>query len=392
MQDLPQTSPTRLSNLSDAAGKTIGRPLKVRVGHVEDYEQIAALQTRNNFTALTCKEWTALWEGNPACKHLGGQWPIGWVLETHNRQIVGWIGNIHSAFRYRGRSLRAVTAWSWLVEAAHRGHGMLLVNRFLRQSGVDLFICTNVSPVSEPFVKRLGFSRVPRGDWRKSGFWVTNFRGFTQFALRSKHLPRTPVLTYPMSTILFCRQLYHARLRASSHVAKLELCSEFDGRFDDFWEQLHHQNENVLLADRTRATLTWHFRIPRLQQNLWILAVCKGSRLVAYAIFDRQDNPATGLRRVRLVDFQSLMGSEDSIRTTLSWMLKKCREDGIHVLEVNGCWLNRPELPRVTPPFCRTLASWQYYYKAGNTPGLNEVLKDPQVWSPSAFDGDISLF
>jgi hypothetical protein len=43
-----------------------------------------------------------------------------------------------------------------------------------------------------------------------------------------------------------------------------------------------------------------------------------GRRLVAYAIFDRPDNPKYGLRRVRLVDFQSLDGTTALLPTILS--------------------------------------------------------------------------
>jgi len=93
---------------------------------------------------------------------------------------------------------------------------------------------------------------------------------------------------------------------------------------------------------------------------------------------------------VRLVDFQALSGSEEALGVTLRWMLSRCREDGIHVLEVTGCWLNRPGLPRIVVPYCRTLPSWTYYYKAREK-RLSEALRDPAVWAPSSFDGDSSL-
>jgi hypothetical protein len=44
------------------------------------------------------------------------------------------------------------------------------------------------------------------------------------------------------------------------------------------------------------------------QRRVWILTACKGSRLVAYAVFDRQDNIASGLKRVRFVDFSGPEG------------------------------------------------------------------------------------
>jgi len=175
-----------------------------------------------------------------------------------------------------------------------------------------------------------------------------------------------------------------------SSTSEIELCTDFDSRFDDFWEDLKYQNDNVLLADRTRETLQWHFRSALSRRRASILAVSKGSRLAAYAIFDRQDNHALGLRRVRFVDFQALNGSEDALRPALCWMLRKCREEGVHSLEVTGCWLDRPGLPQIRAPYHRTLSSWGYYYKATNRE-LSEQLKNPKVWAPSSFDGDSSL-
>ena len=144
-------------------------------------------------------------------------------------------------------------------------------------------------------------------------------------------------------------------MRLRSSACEIAPCYWFDRHFDHFWDELQHQNENVLLAVRTPETLAWHFRRMLSQQRAWILGAYQGSRLTAYAVFDRQDNPATGLQRIRLVDFQALKGSEGALSSALSWMLNKCREQGTHVLEVAGCWLDRPGLPRIRPPYQRTM-------------------------------------
>jgi hypothetical protein len=364
---------------------------KVREASLADYEQIAALQIRNGFSARSYEDWITLWEGNPVYQQWEGQWPIGWVLETENRDVVGWVGNIPSAYQFRKRQLYAATPGSWVVDGSHRGYGMLILNRLLRQKDVDLFVCSNVSSVSEPFTIRLRFSKVPVGAWNKSGFWISNYRGFVRIALQSKAVPLAAAMVHPLSAALVswdrCRDGW---VRPRSLLSNIERCWEFDSRFDIFWTELQRQNENVLLPVRTRETLTWHFRKALQQQTVWILAAHQGSRLVAYAIFDRQDNPAIGLRRVRLVDFQALNGSQDALLSALSWMLHECRAEGIHLLEILGCWLNRPGLPRVTAPFYRTMPSWSFYYKATD-PNLTAQLRDPRVWAPSSFDGDTSL-
>src|SRR5437879_6001489 len=113
-------------------------------------------------------------------------------------------------------------------------------------------------------------------------------------------------------------------------------------------------------------------------QNLWVLATSIGSRLIAYAIFYRQDNLVLGLRRVLLVEFQSLSGGEKLIGPALCWMFQRCREEGIHVLEYAGCWLDRPGLPRISAPYRRSLSSWTHYFRA-SPKDLSEMLGDPKT-------------
>jgi hypothetical protein len=71
-------------------------------------------------------------------------------------------------------------------------------------------------------------------------------------------------------------------------------------------------------------------------------------------------------------------------------MMNRCRKEGIPFLEVTGCWLNRPSLPRVVAPYHRNLPCWAYYYKAKEKQ-LSEALQDSAAWAPSSFDGDASL-
>ena len=367
-----------------------GQLVTVREAIFEDYAKIAALQLRYGLTARSFDDWSAFWNDNPAFKEKTGHWPMGWVLETQSGEIVGSLINLPVSYEFQGRRLCAASGCSWVVDARHRTHSMPLMLRFLKQKDVQLFMSATVGPKAEPALKVLRFSRLPVGNWQQSAFWITNYRGFSQSALTSKSVTFARAISYPLSAALFCRDKAKFGSRIKGSPFQIELCSGFDNRFDDFWEELSRQNQRVLLGVRTRETLAWHFRDALVQQNAWILTASIGSRLVAYAVFDRQDKPALGLTRIRLVDFQAIDGCQDALRSVLLWMLHKCRRERIHVLEVVGSWLGRPEFPRLVPPHRRLLASWTYYYKA-NDPDLHEVLKDPAVWAPSSFDGDASL-
>ena len=364
---------------------------KIREACFEDYTQIAALQSRNGLATRSREEWAALWIGNPVFEQRRGQWPIGWVLETEGGALVGFIGNLPVAYSYRGQDLVAATGISWVVDPGYRGYSMSLLGCILRRKDVDFAIGTTISANAEQGYRALGWSRVPVGAWDKSEFWITNYRGFSESVLRMKSIPLSWALSYPAAAGLFLRdKITGPGMTADRSNSRIEPCGQFDSRFDDFWAELKHQNHNVLLAVRSRETLDWHFQYSLRRGKTWILAFCEGSRLSAYAIFNRQDNPASHLQRVRLIDFQALRGFEAVLPVLLGWGLQKCREQGIHILESVGCWAVRPGLPKIPAPYSRTLPSWSYYYKA-NSPELRTTLKDPAAWVPTSFDGDASL-
>jgi len=99
---------------------------------------------------------------------------------------------------------------------------------------------------------------------------------------------------------------------------EVKACSDFDDRFDVFWEDLKKKNRHSLLAVRTREVLDWHFKYALLGNQLWIVTVVDGSRLVAYAIFKKMLNRGSGVKQVMLVDYQSLEASTSMLEPVLS--------------------------------------------------------------------------
>lgn len=387
-RDAHGTSPCKASPNDTRVPK--GAP-RIREAVFDDYAQIAALQIRNGLNTRSYLDWMTLWKSNPVYEELQHRFPIGWVLETAEGEIVGSIGNIALACHFRGRNLRAAAACDWVVDPRHRGSSMHLLDRFMSQNDTDLFMTTTASANSEPALKMFEWSKVPTEEWNKSAFWVTNYPGFAKSVLNLKSVPMPEFLSYPVSAALFCRDiLRHSETRLNGSNSDLELSPGFDHRFDEFWGELKQQNHNVLLPNRSQETLAWHFRLPLMRRQLTILSKSKGSRLVAYAIFDRQDTPAWGLKRIRLVDFQALNDFENILPSAISWMLRKCRQDGIHILENVGSWVNLSKLPQLPKPYYRALPATLYYYHAPNKL-LSETLNNPAVWAPTTFDGDASI-
>jgi hypothetical protein len=371
-----------------AAGKA-GRGFKLREASFEDHAQIASLESRYGLMSKNYDEWSHLWLGNPVYRDLQPGWSIGWVLEDQQRQVVATMGNIPLLYELGGRRILAASGRHWAAEPEYRSASLILLERVVNQKNVDLYLNNTVAVRSVPAVNALGCLRVPVGVWDESGFWITSYHGFSERFLAWKNVPLHKPLSYGLAAAAYFKDRFaKSGLRESD--VEVTACSSFDERFDGFWENLKRNNPQLLLAVRTREMLQWHYKHALLDDRLWILTVVDGSRLVAYATFERKDKPELGLKRILLVDYQSLDGSTAFLSPLLFRALRKCRDEGIHVLESIGRWLEEGEVIDTVAPYRRKLSAWSYVYRA-NDPTLSDRLTDRRVWAPSLFDGDASL-
>jgi len=299
------------------------------------------------------------------------------------------VGNIPLAYEFGGRRILAVTGRGLVAEPAYRSMSLVLLDYLMNQSGVELFLTNAITPASAPAFSALECVRVPVGQWDQSAFWITSYPGFFKSLLAMKNMLWAAPLGHPLAAVGFLKDKLTKSTPRTSDV-EVNVCNGFDDRFDEFWAILKKNNPRVLLADHSRAMLEWHFKYALLKNQLWIATVADGDHLSAYAVFDRRDNPNFGLKRVRLVDYQSLDGTTGLLSPILSWALKRCREEGIHMLEDIGQWLDEGDLIDNLAPHRRKLSTWTYVYRANNT-NLAACLQDRATWSPTLFDASASL-
>ena len=369
--------------------KNAGHGAKLREASYEDYEQIAALESRYGLSAGSAEHWRNIWLTNPECRDLQRSWTIGWVIEDENGQIVASIGNVPLSYELAGKKILAVSGRSWAADPPYRSKALSLLDHVINQSKVDLYLNNTVSHSSANAVTAFECSRVPAGVWDKCAFWITNHYGFFERLLAVKTKGLAKVLSYPLSAAASLTDRLTTKGLHSGDV-EVKPVTAFDDRFDDFWADLKKMNPRLLLAVRTREVLEWRFRFALLENRLWIATVVDNTRLAAYAIFDRRDDNTSGLTRMRLVDFQSLEGSVALLEPLLCWSLRKCRSEGIHILEIVGRWLEKEEFVETVAPHWRKLEAWRFFYRANN-PSLAMTLRDPRTWAPSLFDGDAAL-
>lgn len=374
---------------SVAPRRKLRRPPKLREASLKDYDQIALLGSRYGFKARSYEEWSHLWLGNPLYREMQADWSIGWVLEDENNRIVGSMENIPLSYEFEGRRILAASGRAWVAEPEYRSASLLLLDHVINQPRADLYLNNTVGVTSMAAVSVFQCERVPMGVWNEAAFWITHYRGFLESLLTLKHYRLARPLSYPLSAAVFLKDLLTKRALGAADV-EVRACAAFDERFDDFWVDLKRSRPHLLWAVRTREVLEWHYKYALLNNRLWIATVVDGPRLIAYALFDRLDTPELGLKQVRLVDFQSLDGGTALLSPLLSWALRKCRDEGIHMLENVGRWLEKGELLDIIAPYRRRLRTWMYFFRA-NDPGLAQGLRDARAWAPSLFDGDASL-
>ena len=375
-----------------ATNDTAGAKLAPRLRELTfaDYERIAALGARYDLEVETYEEWAHLWAGNPVFHEIPN-WPMGWVFENEDEEIVGHIANIPLLYELGDQRLIVTASRAVVVDERYRSYSFQLMSQFFRQKQVDLFLATTVNAQAIKAYEIFRASRVPTGTWNQTAFWITNYRGFSASLLAIKEVRETRGLSYPLSAGLFLRDTLAGRLtKARCSNGEPEFCTEFDERFEDFWCELRRNFPRRLLANRSRQTLEWHFKHPLATDRAWVLTVSKGKRLAAYAIFFRRDSAPFRLKRMRLVDFQTLDGNTELLLPLLCHALARCRREGIHMLEAIGFPPDKQRVIDSLSPNWRKLESWLYFYKPANHQ-VGESLKDPQVWDPSCYDGDASL-
>jgi len=277
-----------------------------------------------------------------------------------------------------------------VAEPAHGSASFVLLDRLINQTPVDLYVNNTLGPSSAPLLELFDCLKVPVGAWDRAGFWITQHKPFFERFLARKGR-QAKLLVYPVAAGISLWDRLRGR-RLNTAAVRVTACDSFDSRFDRFWDDLRARRAHQLVAVRTSEVLKWHFHRAAVGNRLWVAGVLDGGRLAAYAIFERKDTGGrySGLKRIRLADFQSLDGSPATLGPLVGWALTRCRTEGIDVLEIVGSWLDKGDFIDARAPYHRKLPVWVYYYRAKSLE-LARVLKERSAWSPTLFDGDATL-
>ncbi len=359
----------------------------LREATLGDFNAISEVMLRCGLTPSSYPNWVRLWNDNPFRSQVPA--PVGWLLETEER-IVGTFSNIVRMYNYNGEPVRVASASAWAVDPPYRAAAVLLAKQFFSQKNIDVFLNTTASAAAAEIFKAFRCCEIPDPSFTQVLFWVTNHAGFAGSVLRKVRAPDIPGLQRTMEMALRCQNLIRRR---GVRFGRLDTCllSCFDQRFDVLWEILCARHDRFL-AFRTAEALTWQFR-PFLEDNsAVVLAAMEGAEIVGYLIMTRGDDERLGLRRLRVVDLQTVRDDADIILSLMVSALEQAARLKVHVVEAVGFHKSKRSVLQQLNPQRRAYPSCPYLYKVkkGCEP-LRNALQNSDVWDASHFDGDASF-
>jgi hypothetical protein len=371
-------------------------PAKVREVQFSDFDAVAELKQRWGIAADSLENWERLWHRNPA---LGSavqrqtNRPMGWVLEADGA-VVGYLGNISLQCRYGARALTAVAAHGLVVEPSYRAVSLTLTAAFFRQKSVDLCLCTTAIEAVGKMAMAFKSTPLPQPDYHSVLFWVLQPYPFARALMTKLNLgPETErvgsvVAALAVGTDKILRRRWPKRSATSLTIS--EIAPEHMG--DDFqalWAEKLKERPR-LLADRSLATLRWHFEIPGDLGCARVLCCHKDGELVGYAVLRTDTDPENGLRKSVMADTLVRHDDPEIVKVLWAAAYESAKHAGSHVLEVMGFPPSIRGVCSEWNPYQRKYPASPYYYKAAD-PALHKELSKAEAWYATPFDGDGTL-
>ena len=391
-RETPSVLEGTLSSHSSVAVSSV----RVREALFSDFEAVAALKRRWGLGPDSLENWERLWHHNPALNQTPCDRPIGWVLQSDAR-VVGYLGNISSLYRFGDRTLTAVTSVGLVVEPKYRSVSLSLAAAFHRQRAVDLYLATTAIEAAGKIARLFGSDVLPQADYQTVLFWVLRPYPFAQAVMKMLQLGSAFSLAGATLTSLAVGtdRVIRGRWprRSSKRMAVSEIgVNEIGDEFHALWMEKLNELPQRLMADRSPATLRWHFDMPGDQGSSRVLCCHKNGELAGYAVIRNEPpNQANGLRRSIIADM--LAKHDDPAILEALWVAAydNAKRSGSHIFEVIGFPQSIRRICSHWNPYLRKYHACPFYYRAAD-PVLHKTLSDGAMWYASAFDGDRTLW
>ena len=368
-------------------------PAKLREVTFEDYQAVDALKRRWGLTSDSLENWKRLWNCNPALAQIQAKLPNGWVLESDGK-IVGYLGNIVFLYRFGDRTLIAATSSGFVVDPPYRAVSVSLIAAFYRQKSVDLFIATTAIESVGKIARAFKSDPLPQPDYETVMFWVLQSYPFVKAVLKKLDLNAAllkmggAVGCVAVAGDKIARQRWPRKSSDRLVVTTINV-GQIGDEFESLWIEKLAEGKR-LLADRSPATLRWHFDIPGDRGGTRVLCCRENGQLVGYAVIRDNFNQRNGPQRSVLADMLVKKDEPAVIRSLIAAAYQHAKHSGSHTFEVLGFPSNIRKICAEGKPYLRKYPACPFFFKAADSV-LHKTLSAPELWYGSPFDGDATL-
>jgi hypothetical protein len=366
----------------------------IRPATPADRPAIAALIARIGFddeVADAAPAAADLLPPNEAIPGLPGRtFEPGWVIEAEGR-IAGSIENRIQPYVLGPEPVVAAAPSALVVEPAWRSLCAPLIDRYVRQPGVDLLLNTTATAAAAKlFTTFFRFRRPPGPSFAEVAFWITDGPAFAAYLARRRRdwwhrLAR--VLTPAAGAATWLRRPPPA-WRRGAEVRSVGL-EALDAGFDRLFAAIRTAKPDVLLARRDRAALQWRFSRVQRVGRLTLLEARRAGRLEGYLALGRYDQPRLGFRRLRVIDLMAQDDDQAVLQALLAGAHAVARRERVAVLEVVGLPAPIRALIATGRPLRRRMATDPYLFRP-RRPDLEARLATEAGWYRTPIDGDAS--
>ncbi|WP_143201878.1 hypothetical protein [Bradyrhizobium sp. NAS96.2] len=365
-------------------------PAKQREVQFADFAGIARLKERGGLAKDTIENWDRLWRQNPAMVAVKSQPSMGWVLETAEG-IVGYQGSVLVLYQFENRTMIAATAAGLVIEPAYRTRCIGLLASFYRQRDVALFVITHSTASVINQSKALHARSLPRRDYDKVLFWILNVHEFARVLAAKLGLASgmEAAGAFLASSALRLDSLRRGpQSHPPSKITQIDV-NDIGDEFEALWRRKLGEAPR-LLADRSPASLRWHFTLPGSTSTVAVLCCHRFQRLAGYAVVLHAVDRETGLRRSMLADILVEQDDPDVTEALLDAVYSNAVASGGHLFEVIGLPEHVRQILMRWHPYVRTYPTDPLVYKTTDE-ALARTLADENAWYAGPFDGDATL-
>jgi hypothetical protein len=322
--------------------------------------------------------------------------PLGWVLESDDDEIKGFMGNIPVSFQVGESKSVAVASTSWVVVPEVRGIDSLKIYyAYYRQKNVRVLINTTPNEFACHLIERLGFHHIECPP--KNTFYLCAIRidpsaifSFCQKKVSNKYL----------LTIL--KKLLHTRIsnvgitiintlftpKSAKYLQdeyKSSVCDCCDPSFTALFE--NHRKPDVMTLWRDAETLNWLY-FSDLVKDKRIVIQCNsrsGNALAGYVALDLIDSMSSpGKKSLILKDAFIPEINKNIVYSILSLCFEQAKRYDVDIIYL---WPLNKEMEKILKnvSLFPVVMGSVYYYKGVN---LDQDLINNLKFIPSLIDPD----